>query len=104
MIQQPLGWESQIETTQKKMEPNDNDLDFECIKCGKPIPSGKPYVCIEKNIEHIEHNIISNSHDVEVLNSQVLATFCGSCGNAFDSEMFVMLIKTLPLWGREGAN
>ena len=67
-----------------------------CDRCGKEIPKGKAYVCITRNIEQIEHSISSNEDEVEVIQSDLLITLCGSCGNKFNTETLIKLISITP--------
>lgn len=71
------------------MNTND-DYDY-CETCGKLIQKGNAYVSITRNIEQIEHNLIENEDEVQVIDSVELIRLCGACGNMFDVE----ILKTL---------
>ncbi len=73
-----------------------NDIVSNCDRCGKDIPTGSAYVCITRNIEQIERSISSNEDEVEVIQSDILISLCGSCGNKFDTETLVKLISITP--------
>ncbi len=74
----------------------DDETFSHCDRCGKEIPKGTAYVCITKNIEQIIHSIGLNEDEVEVIQSDLLITLCGSCGNKFDANTFVKLINLTP--------
>ncbi len=76
----------------------------ECDVCGKSIPYGNPDVVIKKNIEHLDHNLLANRDEIEVVRSDVLTTLCGHCGNRLDTDVLAGLAKNLPLSGDEGKN
>jgi hypothetical protein len=86
------------------MNSENNDLGYECDGCGKIIQKGKAYVCISKNIEQINHEVISNEEEVEVISSENLLVLCGKCGNKFDDDFFINIIKNFPLFGNQRSN
>lgn len=69
---------------------------FICEICQKRIPRGAAYVCISKNIEQYEVDIVDDEDKVEVIHSEGLITMCGGCGNRFDDELLVRLIQMTP--------
>ena len=85
-------------------EENDEDLSGECDYCGAIIPEGNPYVLIMKNIESIEYSILNNRVEATVVDSQELITYCKTCGNRFDMETAMKLLRTIPLLGDETKN
>jgi hypothetical protein len=86
------------------MKSEDKDLGNECDGCGKIIPNGKAYVCITKSIEQMEHNIATNEEEIEVISDEALLTFCGSCGNKFDDELFVSIVRNFPVFRNQKNN
>lgn len=81
-----------------------NDENLNCEICKKEIRKGNAYVSITKNIEQVEHNVINNEEEIEVIHSETLITLCGTCGNRFDESSFVQLIKNIPLLGNQKNN
>lgn len=75
-----------------------------CDRCGKHIPNGSAYVCITRNIEQMEHSVVDNDNLIEIIRSDQLVTFCGRCGNSFDSDMLVKLIGLIPGGCKAGDN
>ncbi len=69
---------------------------FVCEICEKRIPRGAAYVCISKNIEQYDVDIVDDDDKVEVIHSEGLITMCGGCGNHFNDELLISLIKMTP--------
>lgn len=67
-----------------------------CTRCKKPIYLNDPYVCIAKNIEHINQNLPKRRLEVTVIHAEEIATFCTTCGNAFDEALLLKLINLVP--------
>ena len=67
-----------------------------CDRCGKAIPHGSAYISLNRNIEQLEHSIANNKDEVQVIQSDILLVLCGSCGNMFDTETMVKLIRLTP--------
>ena len=74
----------------------DNEIIDKCERCGKTIHQGSAYVCLTRNIEQIEHSIANNEDEIQIIQSDPLITLCGSCGNMFDTETLVKLIRLTP--------
>jgi hypothetical protein len=70
-----------------------------CDKCGKEILYGNSYVTIARNVEQAEHIISSNKDEVQVIDSELLLTLCGRCGNAFHYDIIARIIDTIPIKG-----
>jgi DNA-directed RNA polymerase subunit M/transcription elongation factor TFIIS len=68
-----------------------------CDKCGKEIHYGNAYVSVQRNIEQAEHNFVNNEDDVQVIDSELLLTLCGSCGNKFHFDILAKLIEAIPI-------
>lgn len=68
----------------------------ECVKCGKELKYGSAYVSINRNVEQPEYILATNSVSVTVLHGEEIASLCGDCGNAFDGEALLKIIKALP--------
>jgi hypothetical protein len=66
-------------------------------KCGKEILYGNAYVSVQRNIEQAKHNFISNEDDIQVIDSELLLTLCGSCGNKFHFDILAKLIEAIPI-------
>ena len=73
-----------------------SELDFRCDRCGKGIPAGTAYISISRNIEQVEHNVVENQDEIHLLHAEELLTLCTSCGNQFNTEGLINIIKTLP--------
>jgi len=74
---------------------NKNKIHFECALCGKIIPKGKQYICLERNVEKIIADDVSKQELVEIIDSNVLLIFCKTCGKAFNDKKLSDLIKNL---------
>jgi hypothetical protein len=68
-----------------------------CDKCGKEIDYGNAYVSIARNIEQAEHIFATDKDEVAVIDSELLLTLCGSCGNTFHYDVIAKIIKTIPI-------
>ena len=68
-----------------------------CDRCEKEIKSGKAYIAIVRNVEHSEFNVMLNAEEIEVVHSEQLITFCGSCGNKFNAQTILQIINAIPL-------
>lgn len=68
-----------------------------CDKCGIEIPKGNTYVCLNRSIEFMTHNVATNEDEIETIDSEQILTLCTSCGNKFDSDILVNLLKAIPL-------
>ena len=73
-----------------------NESAITCDRCGKEIPTGSAYICLTRNIEQIEHSIANNEDEVVVIQSDLLITLCGSCGNKFNTDTPIKLISITP--------
>jgi hypothetical protein len=73
-----------------------DELEFECERCGKPIPPGTAYISITRNIEQVEHSLVDNEDQIRILHADELVTLCSACGNLFDTESLINIIKNLP--------
>jgi hypothetical protein len=74
-----------------------NSVFTTCDKCGKEIHYGNAYVSVQRNVEQAEHNFISNEDEVQIIDSELLLTLCGKCGNAFHYDIIARLIDTIPI-------
>jgi len=74
----------------------ENETSSECHLCGNEIRLGAAYVTITRNIEQVEHNIIENEFEIQVIDSIELIRLCGKCGNAFDADMLSTIIQSIP--------
>jgi hypothetical protein len=68
----------------------------ECRPCKKAIYYGNAYVTILRNIEQADFELTTNQEEITVIDSNEVITFCGSCGNSFDSETIVNIINAIP--------
>ena len=73
-----------------------DEIVSKCDKCGKEIPRGTAYVCIQQNIEQVLFSFEENNNYAEVIDSNILFAMCGRCGNQFDYESLVNLLKIIP--------
>ena len=73
-----------------------NETYSTCYHCCKTIFYGSAYISLNRNIEQIEHSFVNNVDEIEVLHSEEILTLCGSCGNCFDTEILVQLIRLIP--------
>ena len=74
----------------------ENETSSECHLCGKDIRTGAAYVTITRNIEQVEHNVVENEFEIQVIDSIELIRLCGKCGNAFDADMLSTIIQSIP--------
>lgn len=75
-----------------------------CNRCKKEIKYGQAYVTILRNIEQVDYNMTTGEDEIEVIDSNDLVTFCGSCGNSFNADMITNIINSIPLQGRQQGN
>lgn len=68
-----------------------------CSRCKKPIYRGAAYVCIARNIEQVEHSVSAHEDQVEIIQSDMLLSLCGRCGNRFDAGLLEQLIQLIPV-------
>ena len=54
-------------------------------------------VSVQRNIEQAYHTISSNEDEVQIIDSELLLTLCGSCGNAFHYDVIARIIETIPI-------
>jgi hypothetical protein len=73
-----------------------NETSSECHLCGKEIKPGSAYVNITRNVEQVEHNIMENEFEIQVIDSIELIRLCGKCGNAFDADLLSTIIQSIP--------
>lgn len=73
----------------------DNHL-FQCGVCNKKLEMNKAYISIIKSIEQIEHDLLKNRLEVEVLDEEEVIRLCGKCGNFFDVETLRTVLKSIP--------
>lgn len=78
-------------------------VDF-CDKCGKAIPTGKPYISLSRSIEQIEIDPFINEYEVTVIHSDLLIALCPTCGQKFNQESLLKIIELLPGKGKEMRN
>ena len=76
--------------------PKMEDVIANCECCGKAITRGAAYVCLARNIEQVEHSVSRQADEVEVIQSDMLLALCGRCGNRFDTDTLVRLIRLVP--------
>lgn len=70
----------------------ENETWCNCDKCGKEIKHGSAYVSIDRHIEQFEDG------QIKVIDAVALVALCGSpCGNAFDTDLLMEIIKGMPL-------
>jgi hypothetical protein len=67
-----------------------------CDLCAKEIHYGSAYVVIERNIEEAFHNVTSNKDETQIIDSEVLITLCGKCGNEFQYDVIAKIIQAVP--------
>ena len=67
-----------------------------CDRCDKEIPLGTPYVCIDRNIEYMDISTSSQELNAEVIDSVQVLVLCSKCGNSFDADNILRIIKAIP--------
>lgn len=54
------------------------------------------YVCLTRNIEQVDHSVVSNEDEMEVIQSKVILRLCGLGGNRFDTDTLIERINLTP--------
>ena len=70
-----------------------DDTYTQCDWCQKPIAYGNAAVTINKNIEQMDRTRENPDGVVTVIQSDVVATLCGSCGNRLNIEDLQKLLS-----------
>ena len=65
-----------------------------CEWCDKPISYGNAAVTINKNIEQMDRNDEHPDGIVTVIQSDVVTTLCGSCGNRLNIGALRKILST----------
>lgn len=64
-----------------------------CDHCGRDIHYGNASVCFCRNIEQADRTAEHPDGDVTVIESTVLVTLCGHCGNRFGDRRAMEVLR-----------
>ena len=67
-----------------------------CDKCSKEIKYGEKYFYISKSFETANRNIITLEDEIEINDQEELVTLCRGCGNIFNANNILTIIKSIP--------
>jgi hypothetical protein len=73
-----------------------------CDWCDKPIRYGNAAVTINRNIEQMDRTDEHPDGIVTVIQSDVVTTLCGNCGNRLNIEALRKIVVSVPIYGVTG--